>query len=138
MFLNLRKAIGAITLCAFGAILLIPQCLFAEDHIVKASDLQQAVVSASQVRQERVNDLNQFFASSIGKQVLKRAKVDSTRVQTAIPQLNDAELARLDSQVKKAQSDFAAGGEFTAASWVALGATVGFVAWWLHDQTFAN
>ena len=50
-----------------------------------------------------------FFNSKPALKALRSAKIDAKKVQDAIAQLSDAELARLAARTNVAQKDFAAG-----------------------------
>jgi hypothetical protein len=89
----------------------LPQNLLAEtaSHLVRPSELQQAVVKASVARQQNRDDVQQFLSSEQAQKALKSAHMNPEQVRTAVSTLNDAELAQLAARVHKAQADFAAG-----------------------------
>jgi len=78
-------------------------------HLVSPSDLQKAVVDASQTRQQNLDALNNFLSSDQAKQALQSAHVSQQQVKKAVAGMSDEELAQLASRAQKAQSDFAAG-----------------------------
>src|SRR5579862_1653504 len=78
-------------------------------HFVSASDLQQAAVQASTVRQQNVEQVRQFFSSQKAEKALRSAHMNPEQVKAAVSTLDDAELAQLATRVNKAQADFAAG-----------------------------
>jgi hypothetical protein len=88
-----------------------PQNLTAQSaqHVVSSSDLQQAVVDASQARQKNIDTLNNFLSSDKAKSALESAKIDPQQVKKAVAGLSDQDLANLASRAQKAQDDFAAG-----------------------------
>ena len=73
------------------------------------SDLQQAAVQASTVRQQNVERVREFFSSERADKALLSAHINPEQVKNAVSTLDDAELAKLASRVQKAQNDFAAG-----------------------------
>ena len=73
------------------------------------SDLQQAAVQASTVRQQNVEKVRGFFSSEKADKALRSAHMNPEQVKNAVSTLDDAELAQLASRVNKAQADFAAG-----------------------------
>jgi len=84
--------------------------LRAEDsHVVNASDLQKAVLEASQARQAHLEEVKHFLSSEPAKSALKGARIDTGRVVEAISQLDDQELARLASRTRNLEKDIAAG-----------------------------
>jgi hypothetical protein len=78
-------------------------------HVVSPSDLQQAAVQASAVRQQNVEQVRKFFSSEKANQALRSAHMNPEQVKNAVSTLDDAELARLASRAQKTQADFAAG-----------------------------
>ncbi|MGH9505144.1 MAG: PA2779 family protein [Terriglobales bacterium] len=93
------------------AVFALPQNLVAEaaTHVVSPSELQQAAVKASAVRQQNAEQVRQFFSSNKAEKALRSAHMNPEQVKNAVSTLNDAELAQLASRAQKAQVDFAAG-----------------------------
>jgi len=81
----------------------------ATEHLVSPSDLQQAAVANSQIRQQNLDTLNGFFSSPKAQSALRSAHINPQEVTKAVAGLSDQELAQLASRAQKAQSDFAAG-----------------------------
>jgi hypothetical protein len=94
---------------ALLAVLPVPQDVLAESHVVSPADLHQQVLAAAKVRQQRLESVQTFFASPRAKSALKSAKMDSQKVQGAIAQMNDEELAQMAAKTNQLQKDFAAG-----------------------------
>jgi hypothetical protein len=105
---QLSRVATAFVLAAFFAL---PQSLVAEGatHVVSSSDLQQAAVRASTVRQQNVEQVRQFFSSEKAQKALRSAHMNPEQVKNAVATLDDAELAQLASRAQKTQADFAAG-----------------------------
>jgi hypothetical protein len=78
-------------------------------HVVSPSDLQQAAVQASTVRQQNVEQVRQFFSSEKANKALRSVHMNPEQVKNAVSTLDDAELAQLASRAQKTQADFAAG-----------------------------
>lgn len=78
-------------------------------EVVKTSDLHQALLSASQTRQENLKNVETFLSSPPVKDALKKARIDSAKVKRVIPLISNEELARLAAQTQKAQKDLAMG-----------------------------
>jgi hypothetical protein len=102
-----RSFMGAVLVIVF----LIPQNAVAQapQHVVTPSDLQKAVVDASQTRRQNIDTLNNFLSTDKAKQALESAKIDPQQVKKAVAGLSDQDLANLASRAQKAQDDFAAG-----------------------------
>jgi hypothetical protein len=90
-------------------LLVIPQNVFAQNHVISSADLQRDVAAASAVRQHNILQLQTFFASLQANQALKSAHVDYRQVTDAIPQLSNQDLARLSLMSANAQRQFDAG-----------------------------
>lgn len=94
---------------ALIALFAVPQGMLADEHVVAPSELQQQTINAAKARQERIQDVRRFFSSERARKALQSARIDSDKVQNAIAQLSDAELAQLAAKTNAAQKDFAAG-----------------------------
>jgi len=111
MHFDIKQLSRVATAFLMAAVFALPQNLLAEGaaHLVSPSDLQQAVVQASTVRQQNVEKVREFFTSERADKALRSAHINPEQVRNAVSTLDDAELARLASRVQKAQNDFAAG-----------------------------
>ena len=111
MNLGIKQLSRVATSFILAAVFTFPQNLLAEEngHLVSASDLQQAAVQASTVRQQNVEQVRQFFSSPKAEKALRSAHMNPQQVKAAVSTLDDAELAQLATRVNKAQADFAAG-----------------------------
>ena len=104
----LSRVAAALVLAAVFAL---PQGLLAGGaaHVVSPSEIQQAAVQASAVRQQNVEQVRQFFSSERAQKALRSAHMNPEQVKNAVATLDDAELAQLASRAQKTQADFAAG-----------------------------
>lgn len=106
----LRRTTTFIVLIAFGFISLIsPTNSIAADHVVSERDLHSALQSSVQAKQENIDKIMQLLKTEPGKQALKQAGTDWTKVEKILPQLSDDETAKLAAQADQVQSRFAAG-----------------------------
>ena len=85
------------------------QTLAAQTHVVNPSDLQNAAVAATQVRQDNADTVNRFLATPQAEKAMKDAHIDAQEVKSAVSSLSDEELANISARASKAQKDFAAG-----------------------------
>jgi hypothetical protein len=110
-----------------ASVLLIPQGAFAKapSHVVSSADLQRDVASASAVRQQNINAIENFLARPGARQALQSANIDYQQVKDAVPQLSNQELARLAKISQNAQKQFAAG-DLTDRDllWILIGVAV--------------
>jgi hypothetical protein len=86
-----------------------PQTMSAQTHVVSPADLQKQVVSSTQLRQQKIEEVNEFFSLPVAQQALNKAHMDPVQVKSAVSQLSDDDLARIAAQTDRAQQDFAAG-----------------------------
>jgi hypothetical protein len=105
-FAGLRAIMCACLVLIFG----VPRSLYAQpSHVVSRDELQSKLLQTSQERERNRSTLRAFLASGAGQEAMGSARVTATQIETAIPSLNDAELAQLAARASHAQKDFAAG-----------------------------
>ena len=109
MRFEFKLAARTVLVCLLAAMFALPQNMLADSHVVSSSDLQKQALTASQTRQQNIQDVRQFLSTPAAQKALSDAKVNPQQVKTAVSQLNDAELAQMASRAHKAQADFAAG-----------------------------
>lgn len=88
---------------------IVPTGLLAQTHVVSPADLQQQVVTASQVREHNLQTVQNFLSTPRAEKAFKSSHIDPRQVRTAVSTLNDQELAELAARADKAQAEFAAG-----------------------------
>ncbi len=81
-----------------------------KEHVVSLDELNKDAVRPAQSRQANEAAVRELLSSDAGQQALKSAKVDYQRVDKAIGQLSDEDLAKVADRSRQAESDFAAGG----------------------------
>jgi hypothetical protein len=79
-------------------------------HVVSLDELNKAAARPAQSRQANEAAVRELLSTDAGQQALKTAKVDYQRVDKAIGQLSDEDLAKVAERSRQAESDFAAGG----------------------------
>jgi hypothetical protein len=80
-----------------------------EDHVVSPSELDQTLLHSAKNRQANLEKIQQFFSSELSRKALAPGHGELNKVQKALPQLSDEELARLAAQTQKVEADIAAG-----------------------------
>jgi hypothetical protein len=80
-----------------------------QQHVVTTDELSQEVARPAETRQANEEAVRHLLSSDAGQNALKSANVDYERVDKAIVQLSDEELAKLADRSRQAESDFAAG-----------------------------
>ena len=80
-----------------------------KQHVVSLSDLNKDAARPAQTRQSNEEAVRSLLSSDQAQNAMKSANLDYQRVDKAVSQLSDEDLARLAERSRKAQSDFAAG-----------------------------
>lgn len=80
-----------------------------QKHVVTSDELNQQVARPAETRQANEEAVRHLLSSDAGQNALKSANVDYERVDKAIGQLSDEEVAKLADRSRRAESDFAAG-----------------------------
>lgn len=90
---------------AFGAMRVQAQ----QQHVVSTDELSQDAARPAQTRQANEAALRQLFSSAQAQNALKSANIDYGKVDQAIGQINDEDLAKLAARSRQVQNDFAGG-----------------------------
>ena len=80
-----------------------------KEHAVTSGQLRSDLQKAAENRQGNEAAVREMFATDAGKQALKSAGIEYQKVDQAISQVNDEELARLADRSREVQKNFAAG-----------------------------
>jgi pyruvate/2-oxoglutarate dehydrogenase complex dihydrolipoamide acyltransferase (E2) component len=80
-----------------------------KDHAVSQGQLRQDVQKAAETRRANEAAVREMFASEKGREALKSAGIDYQKIDQAIGQVNDEDLARMADRSREVQKDFAAG-----------------------------
>ena len=78
-------------------------------HVVSLADLNKDSAQAAQTRQANEEAVRTLFSSEQGQKAMKSAHLDYEKVEKAVSQLTDEDLAKLANRSRQAQADFAAG-----------------------------
>lgn len=81
-----------------------------KDHVVSLDELKSDAAKPAQTREVNESDVRHLLQTEAGQQALRQAKVDYAKVDTAISQLSDEDLATVAEKSRQADHDFAAGG----------------------------
>jgi len=106
--------LGTVMLCValcigFAAVPAKAQSQEKQQHVVTSEELNQQVARPAEARQANEEAVRHLLSSDAGQNALKSANVDYQRVDKAIGQLSDEEVAKLADRSRQAESDFAAG-----------------------------
>jgi len=80
-----------------------------KDHAVSSGQLRKDVQKAAETRQANEAAVREMFATDRARETLKSAGVDYQKVDQAISQVSDEDLARMADRSRDVQKDFAAG-----------------------------
>ena len=80
-----------------------------QQHVVTLDELKKQAARPAETRQANEDAVRHLLSSDAGQEALKSAKVDYQRVDKAMGQLSDEELAKLADRSRQAENDFAAG-----------------------------
>src|ERR1700720_2011091 len=80
-----------------------------QQHVVTSEELNKQAARPAETRQTNEDAIRHLLSSDEGQKALKSANVDYQRVDKAIGQLSDEEVAKLADRSRQAESDFAAG-----------------------------
>jgi len=78
-------------------------------HVVSLSDLNKDAARPAQTRQSNEEAVRTLFSSEAAQKALKSSNLEYQKVDKAVGQLNDEDLAKLAERSRQAQRDFAAG-----------------------------
>ena len=95
--------------CLGGAVLPARAQEQGTQHVVTSEELSKQAARPAETRQTNEDAIRQLLSSDEGQNALKSANVDYQRVDKAIGQLSDEEVAKLADRSRQAESDFAAG-----------------------------
>ena len=78
-------------------------------HVVSLGELNKDAARALETRQANEEAVRTLLSSDQGQKALKSAKLDYQKVDQAVGQLSDEDLAKLAERSREARAEFAAG-----------------------------
>ena len=94
---------------AFCAVL-VPARIQAQDkHVVSVDELNRDAAAPAQTRQANEAAVRQIFSSEQAQKALQDAKIDYAKVDRAVGQISDEDLAKLAERARTVQSNFSGG-----------------------------
>jgi pyruvate/2-oxoglutarate dehydrogenase complex dihydrolipoamide acyltransferase (E2) component len=79
------------------------------DHAVSPQDLRQDLQKAAAARQANEAAVRQLLSTPAAQKAMKSMNVDYKKVEQAVGQLSDQDLANMAARSRQIQNDFAAG-----------------------------
>jgi hypothetical protein len=80
-----------------------------KDHAVSSDQLRNDVQKSAATRRANEVAVREMFASEAGRKALSSAGIDYQKVDRAISQVSDEDLARMAERSREVREDFAAG-----------------------------
>jgi len=80
-----------------------------KQHVVSLSDLNKDAAQPAQTRHSNEEAVRSLLSSDQAQKAMKSANLDYQKVDKAVGQLGDEDLAKLAERSRQAQRDFAAG-----------------------------
>jgi hypothetical protein len=78
-------------------------------HVVSLNELSKDSAVPAETRQANEAEVRQLFSSEQGQKALKSANIDYAKVDKAVGQLSDEDVAKLAGRSRQVEKDFAAG-----------------------------
>lgn len=80
-----------------------------DQHVVSLSELNKDSAAPAEARQANEAAVRHLLSSDRGQKALESAKIDYTKVDEAVGQLSDEDVAKLADRSRQVEKDFAAG-----------------------------
>jgi hypothetical protein len=80
-----------------------------KQHVVSLSELSKDSAHPAETRQANEAVVRHLLSSELGQHALRSARIDYTKVDKAVGQLSDEDVARLADRSRQVEHDFAAG-----------------------------
>src|SRR5215472_3519598 len=80
-----------------------------QQHVVSLADLKKDAARPAETRQANEQAVRTLLSSEHGQKALKSAHLEYEKVDKAVGQLSDEDVAKLAERSRQAQADFAAG-----------------------------
>jgi hypothetical protein len=84
-----------------------------KQHVVPLAELNKDVAKVGEARRANEATVRQLFSSEAAQKALKSANLDYAKVENAVGQLSDADVAKLAERSKQIEDNFAAGRNFS-------------------------
>jgi hypothetical protein len=109
MHFRVKVLVSMLAIAALLGLAGLPARAQDKQHVVSLSDLNKDAARPAQTRQSNEEAVRTLLSSGQAQKALKSANLDYQKVDKAVGQLSDEDLAKLAERSRQAQSDFAAG-----------------------------
>ncbi len=109
MRLRVKVCVPVVTIALLFGLAGVPAGAQDNQHVVSLSDLNKDAARPAQTRQSNEEAVRTLLSSEAAQKALKSSNLEYQKVDKAVGQLNDEDLAKLAERSRQAQRDFAAG-----------------------------
>jgi len=109
MHFCVKVCVSVLAIALLFGVAAVPAGAQDQQHVVSVSDLTKDAARPAQTRQSNEEAVRSLLSSDQAQRALKSANLDYQKVDRAVGQLSDEDLARLAERSRQAQRDFAAG-----------------------------
>jgi hypothetical protein len=109
MHFRVKVVVAMLAIASLLGLAAIPARAQDQQHVVSLSDLNKDAARPAQTRQSNEEAVRTLLSSDQAQKALKSANLDYQKVDKAVGQLSDEDLAKLAERSRQAQRDFAAG-----------------------------
>jgi predicted transcriptional regulator len=109
MHFRVKICVSMLAIALLFGLAAVPAGAQDKQHVVSLSDLNKDAARPAQTRQSNEEAVRSLLSSDQAQKALKSANLDYQKVDKAIGQLSDEDLAKLAERSRQAQRDFAAG-----------------------------
>jgi hypothetical protein len=109
MRFRVKLCVSMLALAALLGLAGIPARAQDRQHVVSLSDLNKDAARPAEKRQANEVAVRTLLSTDAGQKALRSANLDYQKVDKAVGQLSDEDLAKLAERSRQAQRDFAAG-----------------------------
>lgn len=109
MHFRVKMCVSMLAIAAWLGLAGIPARAQDKQHVVSLSDLNKDAARPTQTRQANEETVRTLLSSDQVQKALNSANLDYQKVDKAVGQLSDEDLAKLAERSRRAQGDFAAG-----------------------------
>ena len=109
MHFRVKMCVSMLAIAPLFGVAAVPAGAQDKQHVVSLSDLNKDAARPAQTRQSNEEAVRTLLSSDQAKKALKSANLGHQKVDNAVGQLSDEDLAKLAERSRQAQRDFAAG-----------------------------
>src|SRR2546429_6642465 len=109
MHFRVQVCVSMLAIAPLFALAAVPAGAQDKQHVVSLSDLSKDAARPAQTRKSNEEAVRTLLSSDQAQKAMKSANLDFQKVDKAVSQLGDEDLAKLAQRSRQAQSDFAAG-----------------------------